>query len=90
MAYHTLAELAWGGLSCWHRGHRIPSVSRVRLGAAGHDHAAPTRAAAGAGVPAVPWGTAPRPYPDPASGASRRLPLPVGPLASRLPSASVA
>src|SRR4029453_16835939 len=28
---HSRQNLACGGLSCWHRGHRIPSVSRVRI-----------------------------------------------------------
>ena len=48
---HSPQNFACGRFSCWHRGHRIPSVSRVRIvsGQPGTRHG--TRAAAGARHP---------------------------------------
>ncbi len=54
---HSSQNVACGRFSCWHRGHRIPSVSRVRIVSACRDSASPPpgdrRTSASL---AVPWG----------------------------------
>ena len=78
-APHSSQNLACGRFSRWHRGQCIPtSPIPDRSCRPGSSVTAPGRSPE-LGVPDRPGGTAARPYPEPASGASRRLPLPVGP-----------
>ena len=48
---HSSQNFACGRFSCWHRGHRIPSVSRVRIVSGQPGTRRGTRAAAGARLP---------------------------------------
>ena len=67
---HASQNFACGRFSCWHRGHRIPSGSRVRIvsGQPGTASRHPGRHRSSASRP-FRGARAPRPYPDPASGA---------------------
>ena len=71
---HSSQNFACGRFSCWHRGHRIPSVSRVRIvsGQPGTASRHPGRRRSSASRP-FRGARAPRPYPDPASGARWRI-----------------
>ena len=69
---HSPQNLILGAFSCWHRGHRIPSVSRVRIVSACQGLRVTAPGSPKLGVPAAPGGTAARPYREPAPGASRR------------------
>ena len=66
---HSSQNFACGRFSCWHRGHRIPSVSRVRIVSACQG----LRVTASGqppelGVPAVPCGTGAPTLPRPGLG----------------------
>jgi hypothetical protein len=55
---HASQNVACGRFSCWHRGHRIPSVSRVRIVSACQGLRVTTPGPPPElSVPAVPWGT---------------------------------
>jgi hypothetical protein len=66
---HSSQNFACGRFSCWHRGHGIPSVSRVRIvstyqGLRVTAPGSPPKL----GVPAVPWGTGAPTLPRPGLG----------------------
>ena len=79
---HASQNVACGRFSCWHRGHRIPSVSRVRIVSACRDSASrhPGSRRSSASRPS-PGGTAAPTLPRAGLGRQPPAPLPVSPLA---------
>jgi hypothetical protein len=82
LAPHSPQNFCPLGFSCWHRGQGMRSVSRFLANCRpGSSVTAPGRRRSSAPQP-PPWRVRQsRPYREPGSDASRRLPLPVGPVA---------